>query len=148
MPEIDKEEFNLDLHKWQELALDEPVIITDKGHPKLYLLSKPVFDSLRPLRDPNGGSKALLPYVVEIDELEFNRDPKEWQERALEDPIGITEKGTAKLYLISRLTFKKIYEGSREACYVWELSPDEKKAILEAEVDPKYDYLNALMEED
>jgi len=46
MQEICEEEFNLDPQKWQKLALDEPVVITDKGQPKLYLLSKPVFDSL------------------------------------------------------------------------------------------------------
>ena len=148
MPEICEEEFNLDLQKWQEYALDEPVIITEKDEPKLYLLSKAVFDSLRPLSDPTKGSRALLPYVIEIDVAEFNRVPKEWQERALDESIGITEKGTAKLYLISRPVFKSIYKGSREACYAWELSAEEKKAIAESEMSPEHDYLDALLEED
>ena len=43
---ICEDEFNLDPEKWQKHALDEPIIITEKDVPKLYLLSKPVFDSL------------------------------------------------------------------------------------------------------
>ncbi|MBW7909784.1 MAG: type II toxin-antitoxin system prevent-host-death family antitoxin [Alphaproteobacteria bacterium] len=45
--EICEDEFNLDPVKWQAHALSEPVVITDKGQPKLYLLSKAVVDSLR-----------------------------------------------------------------------------------------------------
>jgi PHD/YefM family antitoxin component YafN of YafNO toxin-antitoxin module len=46
MREVDEDEFNLDPAQWQAAALDEPLVITGKGRPKLYLLSKQVFDSL------------------------------------------------------------------------------------------------------
>jgi hypothetical protein len=46
MQEIDEETFQADPQKWQQEAQREPVIVMSGGLPVLYLLSKPVFDSL------------------------------------------------------------------------------------------------------
>lgn len=43
---VDEAEFMLDPAKWHRHAEDEPVVITVKDQPKLYLMSKEVFDSL------------------------------------------------------------------------------------------------------
>lgn len=47
MQKITEDEFNRDLGHWQQEALEEPVVIMKDGVPVLYLLSAPVFDSLR-----------------------------------------------------------------------------------------------------
>jgi len=61
MQQISEEEFNLEPEKWQKTAQDEPVVIAENGVPKLYLLSKEVFDSLY------AGSRRAL-HVSELDE--------------------------------------------------------------------------------
>jgi prevent-host-death family protein len=59
MPEISKEEFLLSPEEWLKRVLDEPVVITDKGQPKVYMISRAVFESLY-----KGSRKAL--YASEL----------------------------------------------------------------------------------
>lgn len=86
--------------------------------------------------------------MPEICEEEFCLSPEEWLKTALGEPVIITDKGQPKLYVLSKAVVDSLYKGSRKACKVWDLDEEGKKALLEAEVSPEHDHLNALLKED
>jgi len=79
---------------------------------------------------------------------DFNSAPQKWQETALDEPVVIAEKGVPKLYLLSREVFDSLYRGSRDAVAIADLDERAKKMLLEAEVSPEHDHLNALLEDE
>lgn len=86
--------------------------------------------------------------TIEICEEEFNLDPRKWQEHALGEPVMITDKGRPKLYLLSKEAFDSLRHGARQSCRIEDLDEEGRKALLESEMSPEHDHLDALLKDD
>lgn len=81
---------------------------------------------------------------------EFAKNFGEYREQALYRPIAVTSHGRRVGYFISPQHFEQYLRllPPRRAYKVEELPESTIKAIAKARVPKKYDYLNALLDED
>ncbi len=82
---------------------------------------------------------------------EFAKNFGEYREHALRGPLAVTSHGRTVGYFVSPEQFEeyqRIRASSRRAIRVVDLPKETIDAIRRARVPKKYDYLNALLDED
>ena len=86
--------------------------------------------------------------MKKVTSSDFNRDPAQWQKCAQSEPVVIVDdQGVPVLYLISSPVFDSLYQGSRTALSVEDLSAEDKDALSNADMSSEHDHLDALLEE-
>jgi len=83
-----------------------------------------------------------------IPEEEFLLDPARWLAAADEQPLALMRGPEVYLVILPKVVFESMHDASREALHISELSEAERAAMRSARMDPKHDYLNALLLED
>lgn len=82
---------------------------------------------------------------------EFAKNFGAYREYALREPVAVTSHGRATTYHISAAEFQELQllrRASRRAIQVVDLPKSTIDAIRKARVPRKYDYLNALVDDD
>lgn len=89
--------------------------------------------------------------IKKVPASEFAKNFGEYRERAQREPVAVTSHGRTTGYFISSEHFKeyvRLRALSRRAMKVVDLPESTIKAIANARMDKKYDYLNKLLDED
>jgi prevent-host-death family protein len=72
------------------------------------------------------------------------------RQAAQREPVAVTHHGRITEVILSKQDydeFVRLKERAGRSLWAWELSEESLAALAEARVDPKYDYLDALMDE-
>jgi len=85
--------------------------------------------------------------MIRVSSAEFQRTFGALADKAITAPIAITKHGRDHLVVLSAEEYARLRRHSRKV-YLAEELPDEILAEVEAgKMDPRYDHLNALMED-
>jgi antitoxin StbD len=63
-----------------------------------------------------------------------------WHDRALQEPVQITEHGRETVYMVSAVTFHELWASYRRAASTRELSDGEMALLNQAKVSAEHDY--------
>jgi hypothetical protein len=102
--------------------------------------------------DPGPGrkTKRQTPNFPKVTASEFAKNFGEYREEALVRPIAVTSHGRTVGYFVSPAHFEQYLRlmPPRRAVRTVDLPESTIRAIANARVPKKYDYLNALLDED
>jgi len=77
----------------------------------------------------------------------FERNIGEYKDRAKHEPVEITQNGKREWVLLSADQYDWLVAAHRRAYRVVDLPKSVVDAIAKSKMDPRYDYLNALLDE-
>jgi prevent-host-death family protein len=88
--------------------------------------------------------------MIRVSASEFAKNFGRYKEIAQREPVEITSHDRPSGYLISEAEFahyRKLKARTQQAFFVHELPPDVIEDLINAKMDSKHDYLNAMLEE-
>ena len=80
--------------------------------------------------------------AMKVTKAEFLRDCSQLADRALSEPVTITEDGRDRLVVLSAEEYGRLKRRGRRALSIDELTDEEIALIAKAEVPAEYNYLN------
>jgi hypothetical protein len=89
--------------------------------------------------------------MLEIPSTEFIRRSRQYNLEAQREPVAVTNHGKVDGYYMSAVEFAELQKArmAMRHSYTLKSLPDELySAIIQAKVDPSYDYLNALLDDE
>jgi PHD/YefM family antitoxin component YafN of YafNO toxin-antitoxin module len=102
MEDVEAQEFEARFEEFSENAIIEPIIITKGDNASLVVMSYEEFHSLTDQADTD------IEDATEIDGMDFQCRFEEFSEKALIEPIVITDEGEANLAVISYDEFNNL----------------------------------------
>lgn len=85
--------------------------------------------------------------MITVPASEFVKHFGRYKATAQREPVAITSHGHTSGYFVSPKTFENLTGGGRRAYSIEELPEEIFQGMLNTTMDPKYDYLNALLDE-
>lgn len=89
--------------------------------------------------------------MLEVPASEFAKRFSRYRMAAQKAPVAVTHHGRVTEVLTSKADhddYLRLKAREPKAYYVWELPDHLIEAIKNTKMDPKYDYLNAVLDED
>jgi prevent-host-death family protein len=85
--------------------------------------------------------------MVRVSSTEFQREVGRFQDVALVEPVVVTRNGRDRTVMISAEEYKRLRAGDRRVYAAGEVPESILAAVERAEMDPRHDHLNALIED-
>lgn len=85
--------------------------------------------------------------MIRVSVSEFGRDVGRYQDLALHEPVVVTRDGRDRTVMISAEEYQRLTGGDRQAFAAGELPDVLVQAVASAEMDPRHEPLNALIED-
>ncbi len=85
--------------------------------------------------------------MIRVSSTEFQREVGRFQDAALVEPVMVTRNGRDRTVMISAEEYSRLRSSDRRVYRAGEVPESILAAVEKAEMDPRHDHLNALIED-
>jgi hypothetical protein len=85
--------------------------------------------------------------MIRVSATEFGKEVDRYEELALSEPVVVTRDGRDRAVMISAEEYQRLKRRDRQVFAAGELPDEVVEALSHAEMDPRHEHLNALLED-